>query len=129
MKTCKSGIDTPFAIWLKRLLAYMFVLMIPFSIAICIQGFLQKNMGYIRDGMTMLTVPFLLWNVVMEGLGVKNMKIVSIGYWILSVLAFLDVFVVTDDVFRILMLIISFSAVYGALHPDWAMTKPKMKIR
>ncbi|NOZ92502.1 hypothetical protein GM182_00045 [bacterium 3DAC] len=129
MKTCKTGADTKLTVWLKRLIAYMLVLMIPFGLAVAVQGYMQKNFGYLHDGMFMLTVPFLLWNIVMDGLGVKNMKLVSAGYWVLSVLAFLDIFVVTDDVFRILMLIISFSAIYGAIHPDWAMTKPKLKIK
>ncbi len=128
MKTCRIG-DTSFTVWLKKLIAYMLILMIPFGIAVVIQAFMTKNVGYLRDGMTMLTVPFLLWNIVMEALGVKNMKVVSLGYWILSVLAFLDIFVVDSDTFRILMLIISISAVYGAIHPQWAMTKPRLKIK
>ena len=128
MKTCRVG-DVRLTLWLKKLIAYMLLLMIPFGIAVVVQAFMLKNVGYLRDGMTMLTVPFLLWNVVMEGLGVKNMKVVSAGYWVLSVLAFLDIFVVDGDTFRILMLIISISAVYGAIHPQWAMTKPRLKIK
>ena len=128
MKTCRVG-DVRLTLWLKKLIAYMLLLMIPFGIAVVVQAFMLKNVIYLRDGMTMLTVPFLLWNIVMEALGVKNMKIVSLGYWVLSVLAFLDIFVVDSDTFRILMLIISISAVYGAIHPQWAMTKPRLKIK
>ena len=128
MKTCRVG-DVRLTLWLKKLIAYMLLLMIPFGIAVVVQAFMLKNVSYLRDGMTMLTVPFLLWNIVMEALGVKNMKIVSAGYWVLSVLAFLDIFVVDSDTFRILMLIISISAVYGAIHPQWAMTKPRLKIK
>ncbi len=128
MKTCRVG-DTTFTVWLKKLIAYMLLLMIPFGIVVVVQAFILKNVGYLRDGMTMLTVPFLLWNIVMDALGVKNMKVVSAGYWILSILAFLDIFIVDSDAFRILMLIISISAVYGAIHPQWAMTKPKLKIK
>ncbi len=128
MKTCRVG-DVRLTLWLKKLIAYMLLLMIPFGIAVVVQAFMLKNVSYLRDGMTMLTVPFLLWNIVMEALGVKNMKIVSAGYWVLSILAFLDIFVVDSDTFRILMLIISISAVYGAIHPQWAMTKPRLKIK
>lgn len=118
-----------FTRWLKMVIGYMLLLMIPFGFFITLQGIVQRQFGYIHDGMIMLTVPFLLWNVVLDGIGIKNLKIVSIGYWILSVLAFLDIFVINDDMFRILLVIISISAVYGALHPEWAMRKPNLRIK
>ena len=115
--------------WLKMVIGYMLLLMIPFGFFITLQGVIQRQFGYVRDGMIMLTIPFLLWNVVVDGVGIKSLKVVSIGYWILSVLAFLDIFVINDDVFRILLLIISISAVYGALHPEWALRRPSLKIK
>ena len=128
MRLCGARSMT-FTRWLKMVISYMLLLMIPFGFFITLQGIIQRQFGYIRDGMIMLTIPFLLWNVVVDGIGIKSLKVVSIGYWILSILAFLDIFLINDDIFRILLLIISISAIYGALHPDWALKKPNLRIK
>ena len=128
MRLCGARSMT-FTRWLKMVIGYMLLLMVPFGFLIALQGVIQRQFGYIRDGMIMLTIPFLLWNVVVDGVGIKSLKAVSIGYWILSILAFLDIFLINDDIFRILLLIISFSAIYGALHPEWALRKPRLKIK